>query len=119
MVIHGKIYTVNSNQPWAEALAIRKGVIIAVGADKAIEEYRGPFTKVIDAAGHVVFPGFTDTHVHFMSGSLRLTQVQLGDATNIAELQRASEAICRDTSQGSLDFGQRVDVLSFWIGCRT
>lgn len=88
VVIHGKIYTVNSNQPWAEALAIRKGVIIAVGADKAIEAYRGPSTKVINAVGHVVFPGFTDTHVHFMSGSLRLTQVQLGDATNIAELQR-------------------------------
>lgn len=88
VVLHGKIYTVNLIQPWAEALAIRKGTVIAIGSEKAIEAYRGPLTKVIDAREHVVLPGFTDTHVHFMSASLRLTQVQLDDATNVVELQR-------------------------------
>ena len=77
VVVHGKIYTVNSNQPWAEALAIRKGTVIALGSEKAIGANRGPSTKVIDAGEHVILPAFTDTHVHFMYGSLRLTQVQL------------------------------------------
>ena len=62
VVLHGEIYTVNAKQPWAQALAIRGGKIIAVGSDKQMESYRGASTQVIDAKGHLVFPGFVDTH---------------------------------------------------------
>ena len=58
VIIHAKIYTVNLRQPWAEAVAVREGKIIAVGSDKAIAAYRGPSTKVIDAKDHMVLPGF-------------------------------------------------------------
>ena len=54
VVLHGKIYTVNAKQPWAQALAIRGGQIIAVGSDKQMESYRGASTQVIDAKGHLV-----------------------------------------------------------------
>lgn len=65
ILIHGKVYTVNPRQPWAEAIAVRDGKIIAVGDDKQIEALRGPSTKVIDAGGRVVLPGIGDNHVHF------------------------------------------------------
>jgi predicted amidohydrolase YtcJ len=43
---------------------------------------------VIDAKGHLVLPGFTDCHVHFMSGSLGLTQVDLNGANTVEEIQK-------------------------------
>lgn len=88
VVLHGKIYTVNARQPWAQALAIRDGKILSVGSEKEIEKYRGAATKVIDAQNHLVLPGFEDTHVHFTAGSFGLQQVKLDDADSIAEIQK-------------------------------
>ncbi|PYX86495.1 MAG: hypothetical protein DMG68_15210 [Acidobacteria bacterium] len=60
VLVNARIYTVNTKQPWAEALAIHAGKILAVGSEKDIAAFRGPATKVIDAQGHLVVPGFTD-----------------------------------------------------------
>ena len=64
IILGGKIYTLNPGEPWAAALAVRRGKIIAVGSDTQIQALRGSRTEVIDAAGHLVLPGFTDTHLH-------------------------------------------------------
>ena len=88
MVVNARVYTVNSLQPWAEALAIRQGKIIAVGSSKEIASYRGPATKTIDAGGRLVLPGFTDCHNHFLDGSLSLLQVDLVGAATVGEIQR-------------------------------
>ena len=56
LLTNARIYTVNSKEPWAQALAIRSGKIIAIGSDKAIAPYQGPSTKVIDAKDHLVLP---------------------------------------------------------------
>jgi len=88
VILHGKIYTVNPHQPWAEAVAIRGGKIIAVGSDKGIAAFRGPSTKVIDARDHMVLPGFVDSHVHFMAGAARLQEVSLDDAKTIGDFQK-------------------------------
>src|ERR1700675_4203979 len=60
VVLHGRIYTLNSKQPWAQALAIRADKIVAVGYDATIGKFRGPDTKVIDAAGQPGRPGLGD-----------------------------------------------------------
>ena len=88
IVIHGRIYTLNSKQPWAQALAIRGDKIVAVGDDATIAKFRGPDTKVIDAAGQLVLPGFVDCHIHFMDGSLSLGRVNLEGAKDVAEIQQ-------------------------------
>src|ERR1700687_1007270 len=62
VVVNARIYTVNVRQPWAEALAIRGDKLLAVGSAKDIAVYRGPSTKVIDAGGKLVLPGFLDCH---------------------------------------------------------
>ena len=82
------IYTVNERQPWAEALAVRSGVIVRVGSDAEINKLRGPNSRVIDAKGNLVLPGFTDCHIHFLDGSLSLLQVKLDEAKTIAEIQQ-------------------------------
>src|SRR5258708_33323453 len=88
IVTHARIYTVNEKQPWAEALAIRGERIVAVGTDKEIAAFRGGSAQVIDAAERLVLPGFEDCHIHFMDGSLGLTQVDLNDAKTVAEIQK-------------------------------
>jgi hypothetical protein len=86
LIVHAKIYTLDPQKPWAQAVAIRHGKIQAVGRDEEVERYRGIGTKRIDAGGKLVLPGFTDCHVHFLSGSLGLSRVHLEGSKNVAGL---------------------------------
>ncbi len=92
ILLHGRIYTLDIKHPWAEALAIRDGKILAVGSDREIRRLRGASTQVIDAKGHLVFPGFTDCHTHFMEGSLLLQQIFLNGVKTIPEIQSRVKA---------------------------
>lgn len=87
VVLHGKVYTLNAKQPWAQAVAIRAEKIIAVGTDAEIEKFRASGTKVIDAAGQLILPGFVDCHIHFLEGSLGLERVNLEGSKNVADIQ--------------------------------
>lgn len=87
IIVHGRVYTEDPKQPWAQAVAIYKGKIAAVGEDAAIERRRGMGTKVINAGGKLVLPGFVDCHIHFMEGSAKLTWVRLEGAKNLAEIR--------------------------------
>jgi predicted amidohydrolase YtcJ len=88
IVIHGRVYTENSKQPWAQAVAIRGARIVAVGDDATIEKRRGMGTKVINAGGKLVLPGFVDCHIHFLEGSLSLGQASLEGAKDAPEIQK-------------------------------
>ena len=87
IIVNARVYTVNPRQPWAEAVAIRGEKILSVGGEKDTAAYRGPQTKVLDAGGRLVLPGFADCHIHFMEGALGLTRVDLNGAGSIAEIQ--------------------------------
>ena len=88
VVLHGKVYTLNPVKPWTEAVAVRAGKIVAVGTDYEIEKLRGEGTRVIDAAGNLVLPGFVDCHIHFLDGSLSLGRVNLEGAKDAADIQQ-------------------------------
>ena len=88
IVVHGRVYTENAKQPWARAVAIRNGKIVAVGDDAEIERTRGASTKVIDAGGKLVLPGFVDCHIHFLDGSFSLGRVNLEGAKDAADIQK-------------------------------
>jgi predicted amidohydrolase YtcJ len=92
IITHARIYTVNPKQPWAEAIAIRADKIVAVGKLKDVEALHGPATQIIDAKGHLLLPGFTDCHIHFMDGSLGLMRVDLNGASTVAEIQKRVKA---------------------------
>jgi predicted amidohydrolase YtcJ len=88
IVVHGRVYTENPKQPWAQAVAIRGAKIAAVGDDSEIEKMRGTGTKVIDARGKLVLPGFVDCHIHFLDGSFSLGRVNLEGAKDAADIQK-------------------------------
>jgi len=92
VIVHARVYTVNADHPWSEGVAIRKEKILAVGNAKEIDAHRGPATKVIDAGGRLVLPGFTDCHNHFLDGSLSLQRIHLDDAKDLQEIQRRVKA---------------------------
>ncbi len=87
IVTNAHIYTMNAANKWADAVAIRGEEILAVGDRKQIEAYRGTSTKVIDARQRLVLPGFTDSHIHFLEGSLSLLSLRLEDAKTLEEIQ--------------------------------
>src|SRR5271169_5614194 len=87
LIVHAKVYTLNPQTPWAQAVAIRHGKIAAVGSDEVAEKTRGIGTRLIDAGGKLVVPGFTDCHVHFLEGSVSLGQVNLDGLTTVVEIQ--------------------------------
>lgn len=60
----GPIVTVNDDAPVAEAIAISKGRIVAVGALADVLQHAGPETQRVDLAGKTLAPGFVDGHVH-------------------------------------------------------
>lgn len=88
VLLHARIYTVDSRHAWAQALAIKDGHILAVGTDRDITRYRGTSTQVIDGKSKLVLPGFTDCHVHFLDGSFSLQQISLDDAKTLGEIQK-------------------------------
>jgi len=64
---NGKFYTINPEQPWAEAVAVREGRLVRVGANADVEECIGPDTEVVDLEERLVIPGIYDTHVHLVT----------------------------------------------------
>ncbi|MBT8077964.1 MAG: amidohydrolase [Gammaproteobacteria bacterium] len=61
---NARIYTVDSNDSWAEAMAVRDGRIVAVGSDAVVKGLAGEQTVLHDLAGRMVMPGIHDTHIH-------------------------------------------------------
>ena len=61
---NGKIYTVDTDRTWAEAVAIKDGKFMAVGSSGEIAAFVGDATEVIDLAGAFVMPGIGDVHIH-------------------------------------------------------
>ena len=88
LIVNARVWTGIASQPEAEAVAIVGGRVAAVGTTAALSAWRGPATRVIDAAGARVLPGFNDSHVHFMGGGLQLDHVDLRQAPSPREFAR-------------------------------
>ncbi len=90
--VNGDVYTVDPARPWARAVAVSEGRIVAVGDDEEIREVVGPETEVVDLAGRALFPGFQDAHVHPASGGLEMLRCNLSDAYTVdAYLEMVAE----------------------------
>jgi predicted amidohydrolase YtcJ len=88
VILHGRVWTVDHARPQAEAVAITRDRIIAVGSDAEIIKWIGMGTKKIDAQGKSVLPGFIDAHVHFSSGGGEISGVHLRDTATPQEFAR-------------------------------
>lgn len=90
---NGTIITVNDAAPRANAVAVKDGKIIAVGAQAEVFNTKGSQTQLIDLSGRTMLPGFVDAHGHVMGGGLQALSANLlappdGDVKDIASLQQ-------------------------------
>jgi predicted amidohydrolase YtcJ len=105
VITHARVWTVDSAHPEAQAVAVLGDRIVAVGTEAEITAWRGPKTKVIDAGGRLVLPGFNDSHVHFVTGGSQLDNVQLNDAASVQEFIRRIAERGKTTPKGSWILG--------------
>jgi predicted amidohydrolase YtcJ len=77
IVINGKLVTMADPPQPATALAIAGGRILAVGATAEIRALAGLRTRIVDAAGASVLPGFVESHMHLFAGAAELDHLQL------------------------------------------
>jgi predicted amidohydrolase YtcJ len=78
-LVNGRVYTVDAQRPWAEAIAVAGDRVIAVGTVAEIQKHVGPATRTLDLGGAFVSPGFNDAHVHIDSTGALLVGVNLLD----------------------------------------
>src|SRR5690349_22319349 len=85
VLYNGKIVTADRDFHIAQAVAIRDGKFIAVGADRDIRALAGSRTTSVDLQGRTVLPGLIDTHAHLESAGLAEYTAGMGRARNVAE----------------------------------
>ena len=107
LITNAAIYTVDKQHPKAEAVAVIGDRIVAVGSSAEIDLWRGLDTKVIDARGKLLLPGFNDAHLHFISGGAQLDQVNLTDATSPQEFTGRIAVQVKKTLKGEWILGGR------------
>ncbi|WP_249436028.1 amidohydrolase [Paenibacillus sp. Marseille-Q4541] len=84
--INTKIYTVDSKQPWAEAMVIEGDNIIYVGSSTGAEEYIDKDTKVHNLKGKMIMPGFVDSHAHPTMAAALSDMLQVDPSMNKADV---------------------------------
>ncbi len=89
VIMNAKVFTSNASNPWAQAVAVSDGRITYVGDDAGAQAYVGPNTRLVDANGNMLTPGFIDNHCHVLwIGALQaLMTKELYKATSIDEIR--------------------------------
>jgi hypothetical protein len=87
IITNAKVFTADSNQPNAEAIAIQGNRIVFVGSNVEAESFRETDTRAIDAQGRTVMPGFIDSHFHLLNGAKELRFAQLQDVRSLERLR--------------------------------
>jgi len=88
IITNARIFTSDESNPRAEAVALKGNRIVYVGTNDGAKEFQDASTRVIDGQGHTLTPGFIDTHIHLLSGSLWRSKAQLQSITTRDELKK-------------------------------
>ena len=99
-ILGARIRTLDPDRPWASAVAIRGGVIVAVGDDDEVRSASGPGAELIDGAGLAVVPGLTDSHMHPFLGALETRGADRAGAATVDEVRERLAAQRRHCGEG-------------------
>lgn len=111
----GRIWTGDPSGPWAEALAIRDGAIVAVGRAEDVEPFHGARTATLEHPGAFAMPGLIDSHGHITSLGPSLEQIDLRGVASLDEVARRVRERIAATPGDSWIIGHNWDQ-SLWPG---
>jgi len=106
VLTNGKVVTVDEAIPDGEAIAIRDGLILAVGSAEEIYSFTGADTEIIDLQGQLAIPGLIDSHAHFSSLGQAQLKLNLMDVANWDEVVDMVAAAVVDAGPGVLITGR-------------
>ncbi len=96
---HGYVYTGEPSSKPAQAIAVRDGRFVFVGADRGVRAYVGPRTRLQDLAGRVLMPGLIDGHLHALAGGTQLKQCNLNYESLTEQELLGRLQLCLDGTQ--------------------
>jgi predicted amidohydrolase YtcJ len=99
IVLNGKVYTAAENGRIEEAVAVRGNQIVRVGTNRAIKRLRRPQTRVIDAHGGSVLPGFNDARAHLAGGVQSSDEVSLYLTETVEHVQQTIRAFANTNAR--------------------
>lgn len=99
-ILLGTVLALDEAGTRAEAIAIANGRVLATGTREAMQELRGPATKVRDFTGATLVPGFNDAHAHMDTLGTRLLRPSLQGASSIADVLETIRTLARSTPPG-------------------
>ncbi|MDP3195269.1 amidohydrolase [Tabrizicola sp.] len=108
-ILNASVLTMDDAAPRAEAVAVGGGSILAVGRTSDIRALAGQETRIIDAEGATLLPGFVESHLHLFSGAYGRTLLQLADVRGFDAMHAAVRAFAAAKPQERLLFAQGAD----------
>jgi len=113
VLMDGNVITMDSSQPSAEAIAVKKDRIVKVGTNEEINSWIGKDTKIINLQGRTVVPGLIDSHIHVGDFGKFLTWIDLKDVNSIEEMQRRIRERAQKIPEGRWIIGSGWDQTRF------
>jgi predicted amidohydrolase YtcJ len=94
--INGIVYTVDETNPKSEAVAVKNGLILALGTTEEIQAFVGKETEIIDLQGKTMTPGFIESHAHLMGIGYNKLEIDLMYVQTYDELiEKVAEAAAK------------------------
>jgi predicted amidohydrolase YtcJ len=103
ILTNARVYTVDEATPWAEAVAIKDGKILAVGSRADIAARQGAATRVVDMGGRFVMPAFGDAHAHPIFGGMSHARCALHAGKTLDDYRRIiAECVAKTPGTGTI-----------------
>lgn len=109
IITNGSVLTMDGARPRAEAIAISGNQISVLGSHAEVMAEKGPATRVIDAGGGSVIPGFAEAHMHLFAGAAELGHLQLFGVAGFERLKAAALAYLKTHPGNDLVLGEQAD----------
>mgnify|MGYP001228323929 CR=1 FL=1 len=109
VITNANVRTMDARRTVARSVAVLNGKIVAIGSDADTKAMIGPKTRVIDAGGKTVLPGFNDAHVHFMETGAQLSSVDLRSAASPEEFVKRLKDFAAKLPKGRWILGGQWD----------
>ncbi len=113
VILNGSVITMNPSYPKVEGIAVKNERILALGKNEEISELIGPDTKVLNACGNTVLPGFIDCHVHFMKTGIDMNKIDLTNCKSLTQLKDIIAEQADKVSPGQWIMGTGYDEFTF------